>query len=174
MDKTPTPNQVPDAEALYGILRSQLEGLRTPKTQVVGIASGGEWIAQRLQHDWQLPNIGVISTSMHRDDFSQRGLSSASKTKLPFSIDNAHIILLDDVLHTGRSVRAAINELFDFGRPSSIQLGVLVVRSGQQLPIAAQAFGAHVEIAPQQSLELARHDNGGLYFELHSKNQPYF
>lgn len=170
MDKTPTNPKLPDAEALYGVLRTQLEKLRTEYTQVVGIASGGVWLAERLQHDWQLPNIGVISTSMHRDDFAQRGLSSASKTKLPFSIDDAHIILLDDVLHTGRSVRAAMNEVFDFGRPSSIQLGVLAVRSGQQLPIAAQAVGAHVHVAPEQSLELALHENGSLHFELHNKN----
>lgn len=159
----------PDAEALYQVLREQLNALRQPHTQVVGIASGGVWLAQRLQHDWQLPSIGVISTAMHRDDFAQRGLSNASETKLPFVVDDAHIVLLDDVLHTGRSVRAAINEIFDFGRPACIELGVLAARNGLQLPIAAQAAGAHLTIANHHSLELAQHANGSLYFELHSK-----
>lgn len=168
MDNPAISASPPDAEALYSVLRAQLEKLRTAHTQVVGIASGGVWLAERLQHDWQLPSIGVISTSMHRDDFAQRGLSNASETKLPFSVDDSHILLLDDVLHTGRSVRAAINEIFDFGRPACIQLGVLVARNGLQLPIAAQAVGAHVQIASNQSLALAREPSSSLYFELHN------
>ncbi len=170
MNKSHITSNLPDAEELYKVLRDKLDGFRTEHTKLVGIASGGVWLARRLQHDWQLSSIGVISTSMHRDDFAQRGLSSAIETKLPFVVDGSNILLLDDVLHTGRSVRAAINEIFDFGRPERIQLGALVVRSGQQLPIAAQAFGAHVEVAAHQSLELAQRDDGSLYFELHGRD----
>ena len=118
-----------DAEALYQELLRGVQAMAIPAAHLVGITSGGAWLAERLQHDLALPvEPGVISSSMHRDDFAQRGLSSGGQTRLPFDVNGAHIILLDDVLYTGRTIRAVINELFDYGRPARVQLAVLVDR----------------------------------------------
>jgi pyrimidine operon attenuation protein/uracil phosphoribosyltransferase len=127
-----------DAEALYGELRKGVRALCTAQTRLVGITSGGAWLAQRLQSDLGLPGTaGSISSAMHRDDFARRGLSSGGQTSLPFDVNGAEIILLDDVLYTGRTIRAVINELFDYGRPASVRLVVLVDRGGRELPIQA-------------------------------------
>ena len=122
-----------DAEALYAELKTGVRSLLQPGSVLVGIWSGGAWLAERLQRDLALPGThGVISSTLHRDDFSKRGLSaSADATSLPFSIDGCHIVLIDDVLYTGRTIRAVVNELFDFGRPASVQLAVLVDRGGR-------------------------------------------
>ena len=147
-----SPIQLPDAEALYSTLREKLLPLRQPHTQIAGITSGGAWLAQRLQRDWSLPAVGTISTTLHRDDFAHRGLSHAAQTTLPFEVDGAHILLIDDVLYTGRTIRAALNEIFDFGRPASVQLAVLVDCGGRQLPIeaavAANIFTIAVNTGP--------------------------
>ena len=100
--------------------------MASPEVHLVGIYSGGVWVAQRLHQDLSWPSpLGLISSTLHRDDFSQRGLGHANQTQLPFSVDKAHLILIDDVLFTGRTVRAVLNELYDFGRPSRVQLAVL-------------------------------------------------
>ncbi|MGZ5270780.1 MAG: bifunctional pyr operon transcriptional regulator/uracil phosphoribosyltransferase PyrR, partial [Ramlibacter sp.] len=124
-----------DAEALYRELARGVPALRGPAGRLVGITSGGAWLAQRLQRDLGLDGeAGVISSAMHRDDFAQRGLSGSAQTELPFDVDGAHIVLLDDVLYTGRTIRAVLNELFDYGRPASVKLAVLVDRGGRELP----------------------------------------
>lgn len=162
-----------DAEALYA---EMLRGVRklvtdTPRpVYLAGITSGGAWLAERLQRDLELAgDAGVISSSMHRDDFAQRGLAVSAQTVLPFDVNGAHVILVDDVLYTGRTLRAVINELFDYGRPASVQLAVLVDRGGRELPIEADVCAATATVPAGQLLELARDADGRLSFVLENK-----
>jgi pyrimidine operon attenuation protein/uracil phosphoribosyltransferase len=157
-----------DAEALYGALRQGVRPLLREELSLVGVWSGGAWLAERLQADLGLPGRhGVISSTLHRDDFSSRGLASTKDaTELPFAIDGRHILLIDDVLFTGRTIRAVINELFDFGRPASVQLAVLVDRGGRQMPIEAAYAAARVSLPDGQRLSLAREDSGAFTFSL--------
>ena len=130
------------------LLRRRARPAQARRRLLVGIWSGGAWLAERLQQDLGLAGApGVISSALHRDDFSQRGLSAgADHTKLPFEIEGRHIVLVDDVLYTGRTIRAAVNELYDFGRPASVALAVLVDRGGRELPIAAACAPATIEL----------------------------
>jgi len=157
-----------DAEALYGELLAAVRGLVQPDCVLVGIWSGGAWLAERLQRDLGLPGEhGVISSALHRDDFSSRGFAaSADPTRLPFEVAGRHIVLVDDVLYTGRTIRAVINELYDFGRPASVTLVVLVDRGGRELPICAAASAARVTLPPGQRLRLARDEAGRFSFEI--------
>ena len=162
-----------DAEALYRDLLKAMQLLLASYTQppqLVGIASGGAWLAERLQQDLKLPGTtGTLSSSMHRDDFSRRGLASSSQTVLPFDVNGAHLIVVDDVLYTGRTLRAVINELFDYGRPASVKLVVLVDRGGRELPVQPDLALARVALPASQSLELARDDAGQFTFEVREK-----
>jgi pyrimidine operon attenuation protein/uracil phosphoribosyltransferase len=157
-----------DAEALYADLREGVRRLLPPDAALVGIWSGGAWLAERLQRDLALPGAhGVISSTLHRDDFAARGLAAgADKTSLPFAIDGRHLVLIDDVLFTGRTIRAVINELYDFGRPASVKLAVLVDRGGRELPIEAAYAAARVALPAGQRLSLARSDEGRFSFTL--------
>jgi pyrimidine operon attenuation protein/uracil phosphoribosyltransferase len=157
-----------DAEALYAELRDGVRGLIKPDTSLVGIWSGGAWLAERLQADLGLlGSHGVISSTLHRDDFGERGLASGTDpTHLPFAIDGRHILLVDDMLYTGRTIRAVINEMFDFGRPASVQLAVLVDRGGRELPIQAAFAAARVVLPVAQRLSLARQDDGRFTFSV--------
>ncbi|MEY2953995.1 MAG: Bifunctional protein PyrR, partial [Pseudomonadota bacterium] len=120
---------------------------------------------ERLQTDLQLPGTaGRISSTLHRDDFSKRGLSPGGQTLLPFEVNDAHIVLLDDVLYTGRTIRAVVNELFDYGRPAGVQLAVLVDRGGRELPVQADYAAARLVLAAGQSLALARDAQGRFSF----------
>jgi pyrimidine operon attenuation protein/uracil phosphoribosyltransferase len=103
---------------------------------------------------------------MHRDDYASRGLSATAQTKLDFDVNGAHIVLLDDVLYTGRTIRAVLNELFDYGRPASVSLAVLVDRGGRELPVQADYAAARVTLPPDPSLALARGDDGRFTFEV--------
>jgi len=157
-----------DAEALYREFKRGVQQLQTSQTRLVGITSGGAWLAERLQQDLGLSGpAGVISSAMHRDDFAKRGLSGAGQqTQLAFDVNDAHIVLLDDVLYTGRTIRAVLNELFDYGRPAQVQLAVLVDRGGRELPVAADYAAARVALPASQSLELARDDAGKFSFKV--------
>lgn len=159
-----------DAEALYRELLRGVEQLLAQQPGncwLVGITSGGAWLAQRLHQDLGLSGApGVISSAMHRDDFSRRGLSAGGQTRLPFDVNDAHIILLDDVLFTGRTIRAVINELFDYGRPASVRLAVLVDRGGRELPVQADFAAARLALQASQSLALARSDAGAFSFHV--------
>ena len=161
-----------DAEALYAELLAGVRALLRPQTRLVGIWSGGAWLAARLQADLQLAGKpGVISSALHRDDFSARGMASgADVTSLPFEIDGAHLLLIDDVLYTGRTIRAVVNELFDFGRPASVQLAVLVDRGGRELPIAAAFAAARLVLPAAQTLSLAREEGGAFSFQIEEQS----
>ncbi|MES2958046.1 MAG: bifunctional pyr operon transcriptional regulator/uracil phosphoribosyltransferase PyrR [Pseudomonadota bacterium] len=159
-----------DAEALYAALRTGVRGLlgNLPDASLVGIWSGGAWLAARLHADLGLSGEpGVISSALHRDDFSERGMAAGGgATKLPFAIDGRRIVLVDDVLYTGRTIRAVINELYDFGRPASIALAVLVDRGGRELPIEPAFAAARIAMTAAQRLSLARTDDGRFSFAL--------
>ncbi len=160
-------NLVLDAESLYLELLRGVRGLCGPDSHLVGITSGGAWLAERLHKDMGLGgSYGTISSSMHRDDFAKRGLAAGGQTKLPFAVQGAHIVVLDDVLFTGRTIRAVMNELFDYGRPASVKLAVLVDRGGRELPIHADFAAARVSLEPAQSLALARAPEGGFSFDV--------
>ena len=159
-----------DAEALYVELLRGVRPLMTPETRLVGIVSGGQWLAERMRGDLGLPDaVGAISSAMHRDDFAKRGLAASGQTTLPFDIDGADILLLDDVLYTGRTIRAVLNELFDYGRPARVRLAVLVDRGGRPLPVAAELAAARVVLPATQSLRLARGDGGAFSFHVENR-----
>jgi len=154
-----------DAEGLYLELKKGVQRLLTPDTALVGIWSGGAWLAERLAADLGVA-AGTISSALHRDDFGSRGMAKADHTRLPFDVNGRDILLIDDVLYTGRTTRAVINELFDFGRPARVQLAVLVDRGGRELPIEPALSAARVTLKADQSLRLARSDDGRFSFEV--------
>ena len=154
-----------DAEGLYLELKRGVQRLLTADTALVGIWSGGAWAAERLATDLGVVS-GTISSAMHRDDFGSRGLAKADHTKLPFDVNGRDILLIDDVLYTGRTTRAVINELFDFGRPASVRLAVLVDRGGRQLPIEPAFSAARITLGSAQSLRLVRDEAGAFSFEV--------
>ena len=161
-----------DAEALYAELLGGVRQLLQPDSALVGIWSGGAWLAERLQADLKRAGAcGVISSALHRDDYAARGLAGGGDaTRLPFAIDGARILLIDDVLFTGRTIRAVINELYDFGRPRAVDLAVLVDRGGRELPIQASFAAAKVVLPAVQRLTLARGGDGRFAFSLEDKN----
>jgi pyrimidine operon attenuation protein/uracil phosphoribosyltransferase len=159
-----TPPALPDAEQTLHALAARMRGSVARDAAFVGIYSGGAWLAQRLARD--LPGdhpLGFIDVSFYRDDYATTGLKGGTKrSELPFDVGGSTIVLIDDVLFTGRSVRAAINELFDFGRPAHIQLAVLLDRGGRELPIQADYVGATVSVPRELNLVLSRNDAGAL------------
>jgi pyrimidine operon attenuation protein/uracil phosphoribosyltransferase len=163
-----------DAEALYrGLLDQVRTGLAgIPDAAIVGIHSGGAWLAERLASDLGLQSrLGFIDVSFYRDDFAKKGLHPDVKpTRIEFNVDGATILLVDDVLYTGRTVRAAINVLFDYGRPQRIMLAALADRGGRELPVAADFAGAHAQLAAGQSLALSRADGGHLSLTIEDDN----
>jgi pyrimidine operon attenuation protein/uracil phosphoribosyltransferase len=158
------PNPELDAEALYKVLAERVKaGLaRAENVAVVGIHSGGAWIAERLAGELQLASrLGFIDVSFYRDDYAERGLHAEVKpTQIPFDVDDATILLVDDVLYTGRTTRAAINELFDYGRPARIMLAALVDRGGRELPIAADFVADTITLSDDRQLVLKKGDDG--------------
>ncbi|MFC5609140.1 bifunctional pyr operon transcriptional regulator/uracil phosphoribosyltransferase PyrR [Variovorax soli] len=158
---------IPNAESLYQELLRGVKSLLRQDTKLVGITSGGAWLVERLQKDLGLPGApGIISSAMHRDDFARRGLAASAQTHLPFDVNGADILLLDDVLYTGRTIRAVLNELFDFGRPACVRLAVLVDRGDRQLPVAANFAAGQVELPSNQSLALDRDAQGGFALKI--------
>ena len=160
------PNPKLDAEALYQALAKQVKaGLaHAENVALVGIYSGGAWLAERLAAELQLKErLGFIDVSFYRDDYAEKGLHAEVKpTQIPFEVDGAAIVLVDDVLNTGRTTRAAINELFDYGRPAKIMLAALVDRGARELPIAADFVAKTISLNKDQSLDLQRTDSGQL------------
>ncbi len=152
----------PDAEALYAQLRTRVQALldAEPATRIVGIATGGAWIAERLHADLKQPGAcGVVSSVMHRDDFARRGLASSVQTQLPFDVNGAKLLLVDDVLYTGRTIRAAMGALMDLGRPRNIQLAVLIDRGHRELPIRPDYIGRNVPTARDEKIDVVFDEN---------------
>ena len=161
-----------NAELLYGKL---LEALRKRAKlgpfELAGLAMGGAWIAERLAKDLDLPHYGVINVAFHRDDYAEKGMTtlrtgSTMTTDLPFDVNGANIILIDDVLLTGRTVRAALNELFDFGRPAQVELMVLVDRGNRELPVCANFVGEQAQVSENQILVLEKDVENKFSFQI--------
>ncbi|MDF3036135.1 MAG: pyrR [Paucimonas sp.] len=153
-----------DAEALYTTLSDQIRSAvgSDDKLAVVGIHSGGAWLAKRLAAELKLEDrLGFIDVSFYRDDYAERGLHAEVKpTQIPFDVNDATILLVDDVLYTGRTTRAAINELFDYGRPRRILLAALIDRGGRELPIAADFVAETITLPSDRQLVLQCADDG--------------
>jgi len=164
-----------NAELLYGKL---LEALRkraqAGSFELAGLAMGGAWIAERLAKDLDLPHYGVINVAFHRDDYAEKGMTalrtaSTMTTNLPYEVNGANIILIDDVLLTGRTVRAALNELFDFGRPAQVELMVLADRGNRELPVCANFVGEQVQAPENQILVLEKDVENKFSFQLEER-----
>jgi pyrimidine operon attenuation protein / uracil phosphoribosyltransferase len=164
-----------NAESSYQKL---LENLRSRSQcgsfELAGLAMGGAWIAERLAQDLNLPHFGVINVVFHRDDYAEKGITAlrtadTMPTQLPFDVNGANIILIDDVLLTGRTVRAALNELFDFGRPAQVELMVLADRGKRELPITANFVGEVIQVPDQQILVLEKDAVGKFSFVLEER-----
>lgn len=162
-------NPLPDAEQLLQALTDQMRPEVGSETGLIGIHTGGAWIAERLHQALGLKvPLGTLDVSFYRDDYEKIGLHRDVKTSdIPFDVEGRHLILVDDVLFTGRTIRAAMNELFDYGRPTSIRLAALIDRGGRELPVSAQFVGAEVVVGKQDSIELLRDDQGRLALALH-------
>ncbi len=175
MQMTSEPNNLPNAEDLLKKLAQQIQPLLQNNTALVGIQSGGVWLMQRLlvlldstitaksiQH-------GTLDVSFYRDDYAKRGLKTENRpSQISFDVENKHIILIDDVFYTGRTTRAAMNELFDYGRPASITLVALINRGGRELPIAPQITAIDMPLAATENLQLTQNVDGTLRLELKS------
>ena len=148
---------LPDPERLLEALVTRMKPATGPEAGLIGIYTGGAWVAERLHRALGLKTpLGLLAVTLHRDDFGRIGLHrEARRSHLPFEVEGRDIVLVDDVLHTGRTIRAALNELWDFGRPRSVRLAVLADRGGRELPIAPDYAGAFVDIDPEEELVLA-------------------
>ncbi|MCP5229625.1 bifunctional pyr operon transcriptional regulator/uracil phosphoribosyltransferase PyrR [Accumulibacter sp.] len=160
--------ELPDADAQCAELAELIRPRLQADTVLVGIHSGGVWVARRLRDLLELANeIGLIDVSFYRDDYGEKGLHPRVRpTSIPFDVEGRPLILVDDVLYTGRTTRAAINELFDYGRPASIQLAVLADRGQRQLPICADFCTWHVQLDPTQELVLSADGDAHLQWSL--------
>ncbi len=168
---TTLPPSIDPAEALIAQLVLQLQPQISDNTVMIGIHTGGAWIAEKLHPALgiKIP-LGMLDISFYRDDFDRIGLSpNVKRSIIPVDLSDKRVLLVDDVLYTGRTVRAAMNELFDYGRPERIDLVCLIDRGGRELPVAARYVGATVPLPPYQSLNLVRDAAGLLSFTLVDK-----
>jgi pyrimidine operon attenuation protein/uracil phosphoribosyltransferase len=156
---------LPDPEKLVQSMAEAMRGKLAKDAALVGIYTGGAWVAERLNRALS-PGapLGLLAVTLHRDDYGRIGLHRESRrSQIPFPVDGREIVLVDDVLHTGRTIRAALNELFDFGRPRAVRLAVLADRGGRDLPVAPDFLGARVEVGADEDLVLSN-ENGKLRF----------
>jgi pyrimidine operon attenuation protein / uracil phosphoribosyltransferase len=154
---------LPDPEKLVAAMADEMRGKLAKDAALVGIFTGGAWVAERLNR-LLLPGapLGLLAVTLHRDDFGRIGLHRESRrSQIPFPVDGREVILVDDVLHTGRTIRAALNELFDFGRPRAVRLAVLADRGDREIPVAPDFLGAKIDVKPDEDLVLSN-DNGKL------------
>ncbi len=162
---------LPEAEALLEKLVGQMRPRLPAEALLVGIHTGGVWLAERLHSALGLTSpLGSIDVSFYRDDYGSRGLPAGIKrSSIPFEVDGAHVVIVDDVLYTGRTIRAAMNELFDYGRPARVELAVLVNRGGRELPISADYCAHTMDLAPSRTLVLGRGDDSRLSLRITEK-----
>ena len=160
--------QLPNPETLLAEITAKIQTQLQPNTALVGIHSGGVWLMQRiLASIKQDVPFGMLDAALYRDDYAQRGLKTEPKpSNIAFDVTDKHIILIDDIFYTGRTTRAAMNELFDYGRPASITLAVLINRGGAELPIAPNIVGADIDLKPNQDLQLTQDAGGQLLLSL--------
>ena len=154
----------PDPNDLLKNMVSDLGGLLKARNiddpYMIGIHTGGVWIAEALHRELAIAApLGKLNITFYRDDFTRIGMHpQVTPSSLPFEVDDKHIVLVDDVLHTGRTIRAALNEIFDYGRPASVIFATLVDRGGRELPIAADIIGATIELSEGQQIKLTGPD----------------
>ena len=172
MDKTQL--TLLDAEKIFTELEKKIRSEINEDVALVGVRTGGMWLAERLHHNLGLTlPLGMLDISFYRDDFDRIGLHPDVKpSDIPFEVTGSHIILVDDVIYTGRTIRAAMNELFDYGRPASIRLAILVDRGGRELPIAAQYVGTSLDLTSDKLVSLQQGDDGKLSLSLFDKHYP--
>ena len=163
---------LPNAENLIESLKNKINAIIDSNTVLIGVQRGGELILQKILPDLKEPiATGSINASFYRDDFSSRGLKiKNTPSKIDTEIDGKNIILIDDVFSTGRTVRAAMNEIFDYGRPSKIILAVLIDRNEQELPIAPQIYIEKINLPKNQHIELDFDKNKKFIFQLKESN----
>ena len=169
------PSMLPAVDTLLDALVEQIRPQVDPaRCAMVGIHSGGVWVAERLHKALGvLAPLGTIDVGMHRDDLETSGLRIRMRASMiPFEVAGADILLVDDVLHTGRTIRAAMNELFDYGRPDRIRLAALLDRGGRHLPVAATFLGAQVALDAGHEIVLERCASGAHADTLLLKVQP--
>jgi pyrimidine operon attenuation protein/uracil phosphoribosyltransferase len=159
---------LPDAEALCRVLAERLRPELLPQTALVGIHTGGVWVAERLHAALGLKTpLGSIDVAFYRDDFNRSGLHPQLKpSDIPFDVEDRPIVIVDDVLYTGRTIRAAMNEIFDYGRPARIDLAVLVDRGGRELPVCPRWSAHELSLPARQNLQLERGADGNLSLRL--------
>ena len=161
-----------DAETIYRQLAQRArETFVGEKLKLVGVHTGGVWLAERLKRDLDIADpVGILDVSFYRDDFDQAGLKPAVRpSQIAFDVAGSHILLVDDVLNSGRTVRAAMNEIFDYGRPAKVDLAVLIDRGGRELPVAASIVGATIELPPDVAVVLVRDDDGRLHLTMEKR-----
>ena len=169
--------KLPTVAELTTTLANQMQPALPDDVLLIGIQRGGMWVTEALANTLgnlctMQPATGSVSVALYRDDYGRRGLSPSAKVcDLPGHIDGKTVVLVDDVLHTGRTVRAAMNVLFDYGRPAVIHLAVLVTRGGRQLPIEATWQASSLELQENQTLELKKSEHGELTFALLTDNK---
>jgi pyrimidine operon attenuation protein/uracil phosphoribosyltransferase len=152
----PQTSDIVDINATIAYMADELRPLLPRHPVMIGIHTGGVWVAERLHRLLALSEpLGTLDISFYRDDFTRVGVNPTVKTSnLPMNIEDRHVMLVDDVLHTGRTIRAALNEIFDYGRPASVTLAVLLNRDGRELPIEAQVVGHHLKLKKNQHIKL--------------------
>jgi pyrimidine operon attenuation protein/uracil phosphoribosyltransferase len=152
----PQTSEIVDINATIAYMADELRPLLARQPVMIGIHTGGVWVAERLHRLLDLPDpLGTLDISFYRDDFTRVGVNPTVKTSnLPVNFEERHVVLVDDVLHTGRTIRAALNEIFDYGRPASVTLAVLLNRDGRELPIEAQVVGHHLKLKKHQHIKL--------------------
>ena len=164
--------QLPNPEVLLADITAKIAAQINPNSALVGIHSGGVWLMQRVLRTLktEMP-FGTLDAALYRDDYAARGLKTDPKpSDISFDVTNKHIILIDDIFYTGRTTRAAMNELFDYGRPASITLAVLINRGGAQLPIFPNIIGADILLQANQNLQLSLDTTGKLHLSLEAQN----
>ena len=166
-------SKLPDAEVLISQLAKEMRPYISANTGLIGIHTGGVWVANRIHKilGVSLP-LGEIDVSFYRDDYSKRGLNHTVRpSSIGFDVENKEIILIDDVLNSGRTARAAINEVFDHGRPNRVMLGILLDRGERQLPIRANFTAKSISVEKHKKISLEQKNDGLLTFSIRMENE---